>query len=191
MYDYLTKISSVLTEDINIKDFADSLSRTQFLSKKWLVDELIQFNKVSNPTILILGGWYGSYLVPMLNDKLAPTKIYFNDADQQCIKIAQLLHRSPNISFHCFDATKENKRLNPNIVINTSCEHMGDYTKMMEENPRCLFVLQTCDNKNDPGHVNTSSTTQEFVQKLNLQTVYFAARRNIGHKNRFMVIGQN
>lgn len=190
MYDYLIKISSVLRGDVDVSDFADSLSSTQYTSKKWLVDTLSKEDYTPNPSILILGGWYGSFLVPMLNQSIKPTKIYFNDMNASCIEVASKLHRGSNMEFVQFDVTKPYQHFNADIVINTSCEHMSEYTEMLKEGPQCLYVLQTCDNKNDPGHINTSSSTEEFLKKLDFSRVTFAARRNLGHKNRFMVIGQ-
>lgn len=190
MYDYLINISSILRSDINYQDFGDSFSETQFISKKWLVDTLVKQNYPHDPSILILGGWYGSYLVPMLNQTIKPSKIYFNDVNENCLRVAKKLHRQSNISFHCFDATTPYSHFNADIVINTSCEHMSEYTEMLREGPQCLYVLQTCDNRNDPGHINTSSSTEEFLEKLHLSKVRTTVRRNLGHKNRFMVIGQ-
>jgi hypothetical protein len=190
MYEYLMNVSSILRSTTDSQDFADSLSRTQFESKKWLVDTLVKYNNVDNPSVLILGGWYGSYLVPMLYETIKPSKIYFNDISEKCLVVAKKLHPYPNISFHQFDATAPYQRFDADIVINTSCEHMSDYTEMLKEGPRCYYVLQTCDNKNDPGHINTSSSTEDFLRKLNLSGLRFAGRRNLGHKNRYMVIGQ-
>ncbi len=190
MYEYLINVSSILRSDIDQHDFGDSLSKTQYTSKKWLIDSLANQQYKRNPSVLVLGGWYGSYLVPMLNEFIQPSRIYFNDINERYIEVAKRLHRQPNISFHHFDATFTYKHFNADIVINTSCEHMSEYTEMLKEGPQCLYVLQTCDNKNDPGHVNISSSTEEFLKKLDLSRVTFAARRNLGHKNRFMVIGQ-
>lgn len=190
MYKYLTNISSVLSDGVDVRDFADSLSRTQYTSKKWLVDTLVSQRFKQTPIILILGGWYGSYLVPMLIDLLQPSKIHFNDYNNECLEVAQKLHRDPIIEYHSFDATKQMLECKADIVINTSCEHMQTYHQMLNSNQGCLFVLQTCDNPNDPGHVNISSSTEEFQQKLGLSKVFFAGRRQLGHKNRFMVIGQ-
>ena len=190
MYDYLTKVSSVLRSGANVSDFADSMSQTQYVSKKWFVDILARHNYTPNPTILILGGWYGSYLVPMLNDALNPKKIHFNDKNRNCIEVASILHRGSNIDFHCFDATTDVFDKRVDIIVNTSCEHMGSYDAMLSNHEKCLYALQTCDNKNDPGHINISSSTEEFLKKLNLNHVIFAGRRDLGHKNRFTVLGQ-
>ena len=193
---YLTKISDILRHGVStgldVFDFANSFSQTQLDSKKWLVDALInqRNNYIANPSILILGGWYGSYLVPLLNEYIRPSHIYFNDVDRRCLDIATQLHTQSNISFHCFDATRPYIHFNADIVINTSCEHMNSYIEMKKEGSDTLFVLQSCDEKNDPGHVNISHTTQEFVEKLEMSRVFVRARKNLGHKNRFIVIGK-
>jgi hypothetical protein len=190
MYEYLTSISTLLRSGINVDDFGDSLSNTQYQSKKWLVDRLVEEQKTLSPTILILGGWYGSYLVPMLREKIKPELIYLNDIDPQVLKVAQRLHGNKGISYHCFDATDSMTLLQPDVVINTSCEHMASYDMMLSCNPNSLFVLQTCDNTNDPGHINISRSTDDFIEKLGLTNIMWSGRQNLGHKNRFMVIGK-
>ena len=127
----------------------------------------------------------------MLVDRLQPSKILFNDVNQKCIEVAKTLHRNTNIEFHCFDVTCPYEKFDVDVVINTSCEHMQYYDHMKNESTNCVYVCQSCDNKNDPGHVNTSSTTEEFIDKLSFSRVIFSGRFNLGHKNRFMVIGQN
>ena len=192
--EYLIKISDVLrhgaSNGLNVFDFANSFSQTQYESKMWLIHCLNKHDYTKNPTILILGGWYGSYLVPLLNQYVQPSHIYFNDLDKQCLNIAAQLHAQDNISFYHFDATYPFVHFDADIVINTSCEHMMHYDEMLKEGKDTLFVLQSCDEANDPGHVNISRTTQEFVDKLGLSRVFMRARKDLGHKNRFLVVGK-
>lgn len=191
---YLTKISNILREGVStgldVFDFANSFSQTQLESKTWLVEALSKQNYKRSPIILILGGWYGSYLVPLLNEYINPSHIHFNDIDEQCLNVATQLHTQKNISFHHFDATTNYIHFNADIVINTSCEHMMWYKEMLKEGPNTLFVLQSCDEEKDPGHVNVSHSTDDFVSKLGLNRVFFRARKSLGRKNRFMVIGK-
>jgi len=189
MYEYLTFLSAALRSGGNVDDIADSISETQYKSKKWLVDTLVKQELPVNPTILILGGWYGSYLVPLLQETVDPAHIYFNDIDPSVIKIAKTIHRQENITFHQFDVSSHTEKFHVDLIINTSCEHMGMVGDHLTDNPECLYVLQTCDNRNDPGHVNTSQSTDEFVKKTGLSNILFRGRLSLGHKNRFMVIG--
>jgi hypothetical protein len=192
MYQYLTSLSGVLRSGANVDDIADSLSDTQYRSKLWLVETLAKQSFPANPRVLILGGWYGSYLVPMLNEHIKPSHIYLNDINVDVLKVAKALHKNtPNCSVEHFDATHRYHRYDVDIVINTSCEHMNYYGYMLGEPSNVLYVLQSCDNKNDPGHINTSSSTDDFAAKLNLKQIVFAGRQALGHKNRFMIIGHN
>jgi hypothetical protein len=190
MYEYLTFLSAALRSGGNVDDIADSISETQYRSKKWLVDTLLKQELPANPTILILGGWYGSYLIPLLQNAVNPSHIYFNDINPSTIKTAEIVHRqNKNITFHVFDVFDHKEKFHVDLIINTSCEHMDAIGDHLTDNPKCLYVLQTCDNKNDPGHVNTSQSTDEFVKKAGLSTIAFRGRLSLGHKNRFMVIG--
>ena len=190
MYEYLTQLSMVLRSGKNVDDIADSFSATQYKSKKWLVDALQKQTIVPDPSILILGGWYGSYLIPLLQETLTPRHIYHNDLNSSVISTAKLLHQSnKNISFHKFDAVKHSEKFRVDILINTSCEHMHTVGTHLVDNPDCLYVLQTCDNQDDPGHINTSHNTDEFVKKTGLTSITFRGRLSLGHKNRFMIIG--
>jgi hypothetical protein len=190
MYKYLTSISSLLRSGINVDDFADSISNTQYQSKKWLVEQLAKQLSTPSPTILILGGWYGSYLIPLLQQHIKPVHIHLNDINSQVLEVAQRLHGNNCITYHQFDATNSMSLFQPDVVVNTSCEHMASYDKMLSCNPNSLFVLQTCDNTNDPGHINVSKSTEEFVTKTGLTNILWSGRLNLGHKNRFMVIGK-
>jgi len=191
MYEYLTLLSNALRLGNNTDDIANSFSNTQYRSKKWLVDTLTNQTFTSNPTILILGGWYGSYLIPFLQQNINPAHIYHNDLDSSVLETAKILHQqNKNISFHNFDITKYEEKFHVDIMINTSCEHMDMIGDHLVDNPQCLYVLQTCDNDDDPGHINTSQSTDEFVEKVGLTSILFRGRLSLGHKNRFMVIGR-
>lgn len=190
MYEYLTLLSSALRLGKDADDIANSFSSTQYKSKKWLVDVLAKQSFISNPNVLILGGWYGSYLIPLLQETINPSHIYHNDLDSSVLETAKILHQqSTNLSFHNFDVTKHQEKFHVDIMINTSCEHMDIIGNHLVDNPKCLYVLQTCDNSDDPGHINTSQNTDEFIEKVGLASVYFRGRLSLGRKNRFMVVG--
>lgn len=186
MYDYLSTVSLVIRQNLGrADDIANSFSATQLTSKKWLVNELCKINTITNPRILILGGWYGSLLIPMLKDR-GFTNIVLTDIDPETVQIASQLH---DCSTFVINADKPNQKFEVDIIINTSCEHMTTIGDLASSNPSCLYVLQSCDSNNDPGHINTPTDTDDFVSKTNLSKVLFRGRMNLGHKNRFMVFG--
>lgn len=186
MYTYLSTVSLVIRQNLErADDIANSFSATQLTSKKWLVDELCKVNTAANPRILILGGWYGSLLIPMLKDR-GFANITLTDIDPETVQIASQLH---DCSTFVLDADVPNQKFEVDIIVNTSCEHMTTIGDLVSSNPSCLYALQSCDNTNDPGHINTPTSTEDFVLKTNLSSILFKGRMDLGHKNRFMVIG--
>ena len=179
----------MLRRNIDVDDFANSLSNTQYKSKKWLVDSLKLQQIATNPSILIIGGWYGSYLVPMLNETINPSRIILTDANPVALEVADILHKrlKPILEVKTLHVGVDTITDSTDILINTSCEHM--ISPGVSSNPNCFYVLQSCDNKNDPGHINTSQTTADLVQKSGLTKITFSGRLALGHKNRFMVMG--
>jgi hypothetical protein len=142
-----------------------------------------------NPHILIVGGWYGSYLVPLLIEHIKPQKITLTDINADVINIASILHNDPKIELAVLNADNPERTFDCDVLINTSCEHMQTIGDVAVANPKCLYVLQSCDNDNDPGHINTSNNTDAFVDKTGLTNIVFKGRLGYGYKNRFMVIG--
>lgn len=192
MNEYLAQISLVCQlYPEQTSDILNSLSSTQYKSKQWLVTELCNWVTDEAPTILIIGGWYGSYLIPMLKEKYSNCKIIHTDKDPLTIEIASKLHKKQtDCVFEVLDAETPTKRYTPDILINTSCEHMMTIGQHAITNQTtCLYALQSCDSTKDPGHVNASIDTKDFSKKCNLLTELLCARINLGNKNRFMSIG--
>ena len=180
--------------DFNFHDFATSLTPNQHRSKRWLVETLVKHGHLypKQPRILILGGWYGSFLVPMIKDVINPKTIVFNDLDPDILEFARVLHHDDNISYECFDvedSTEYINQLDVDMLINTSCEHMFDMKNVVTGSDKTLYVLQSCDNDDDPGHINTVKTTQQFVEQSGLTKVYERSRLSLGHKSRFILFG--
>ena len=190
----LRRLSTLLRSitPAEIEDLADSMSSTQYDSKKWLVEMLNASASFypKNPTVTVLGSWYGSYLVPFL-DHISPSEIILNDINPRVLEIARPLHGN-KIKQSCFDVNKAPEHVamyESDILINTSCEHMNDMKNIWTGNPNTFYVFQSCDKGSDPGHVNPCSSTQELVEKSGLTDVKFSGRLDLGHKNRYMVMG--
>lgn len=201
MIDYLRNVSDVLrfisNDTASINDFADSLSNTQYRSKKWLVESAEKLS-IRPKKVVILGGWYGSYLIPMINEAFHPSYILLTDRDPNLLSVAEQLH-------DCFYQTKSNVRTavldvekqidllqgsDFDLVINTSCEHMRNLDQIRTSNKDAVYIFQSCDKGTDPGHINPASSTEQLKDQVKLDHVLFAGRYDLGHKSRFMVIGQ-
>jgi len=189
---YLTRVSDVLRLSPDIESLGDAFSRTQFESKQWLIQELLKIPDVKEKKIAIIGGWYGAYLLPLVTTYLHPKHIFFNDKDSEAIRVCNLLNGKENISYSCFDVTTGIDMLyenNPDIIINTSCEHMNDMKTLINKKSRALYVLQSCNTMNDPGHINAHENIDEFILSSGLSSLLFYGTKDLGHKKRFMVIG--
>ena len=69
-------------------DIIDSFSDNQYNAKKALVDMLNDNDIIDNTTdVVIMGSWYGSILVPLLNPIV--NSIYLVDLDDEVIRIAK------------------------------------------------------------------------------------------------------
>lgn len=199
MFEYLCNVSKALryATPEQVQDLANSLSETQLRSKKWLVDTLKKQKLPSSPSILILGGWYGSFLVPMLDEALEPSTILLTDKSSEVLSFAELLHDArylseQKIKMGIVDVECDLERISNrsfDIVINTSCEHMRNIDQIKVKNQSAVYAFQSCDEENDPGHVNVAKTTDEFVEQCGFSTVLVRGRLDLGHKNRFMAIG--
>lgn len=200
MIEYFRNVSDILrtASPDRIQDLANSFSDTQYQSKKWLMSMLAKQNVPKAPSVLILGGWYGSYLVPWLNEAYAPRHILLTDVDPETLVYAEMLHGIRNIKQRTLatgliDVETELFKIEQrtfDVVINTSCEHIHGFGDVKTANPDTLYVYQSCDRDNDPGHINPVSSTNELIEKSKLTKILFRGRLDLGHKNRYMVIGQ-
>lgn len=200
MLSYLCNVSDVLRSlpQHQIDDFADSFSKTQYKSKKWLVETLAKHKLPSAPSILILGGWYGSFLIPMLQEQYPDCSILLTDKHSEPLSVAEYLHQArymgtSKIRMGVVDVENNIERIQGqrfDVIINTSCEHMTNLHNIRVANPEALYVFQACDEKNDPGHINIIESTDQLIDQCRLDEVLFRGRLDLGHKNRFMVIGK-
>lgn len=201
MIEYLRNVSDTLrfiaAESTTVNDFADSLSNTQYQSKKWLVESIQSLNIKPNK-VIILGGWYGSYLIPLLNESFHPSYILLTDRDPNLLTVAEQLHNcfyqtNSNIRTAVLDVEKQIDLLHNteyDLVINTSCEHMHSLDQIRTANKDTIYVFQSCDKGSDPGHINPASSTDQLKDQVKLDRVLFSGRYELGHKTRYMVIGQ-
>lgn len=191
----------------------DSMSQGQLRSKRWLVDEL---GKVTNSlgTVFLCAGWYG-ILATMLFEEgfdiqcirsfdidpgVTPIAEKFNlpwvKQDWKFKTVTQDIH---NINFkkHTWQAwSNTNQRHSkpitdiPDTVINTSCEHIENFSKWYRKLPRKkLLILQSNNFLDINEHINVSSTLAEFSEITPMKTVLFSGQLELENYSRFMRIG--
>ena len=165
----LTLFKKIMAEARNNRDLLDSVSPNQFKSKERLIKHIRDMLIIStNSEIVILGGWYGSILIPALKEVKRITLI---DKDRDVIGIAKnrLFDHYENVDFiskDVFDWAPDSKRIKTcNLIINTSCEHMSSM-KDLKLDTKAYFAYQSNNMYDIEGHINCVSSIEEFKWQL-------------------------
>ena len=83
----LKLFKNIIAEGIDTADLLDSYSPNQFKSKERLIKHIRDMLIIStNSEVVILGGWYGSILIPALKEVKRITLI---DKDKKVVSIAK------------------------------------------------------------------------------------------------------
>ena len=164
----LQLFKNIMREGRHNTDLLDSFSPNQFKSKEMLIKMVNDLSMVdSNSEIVILGGWYGSILIPAFKHVKRITLIDLND---QVIGFAKrrLFNHYNNVDFITSDVWNENRlgRIqNANLIINTSCEHMRPM-KELKLDTNAYFAYQSNNMRSIKDHINCVGGIDEFQKQL-------------------------
>jgi hypothetical protein len=197
----------------------DAFSKGQVTSKVWLIETMQKLvtpgTRYNN--IVIIGGWYG-HLTHYLKDKIEYDNFYNIDPHEFNSYIGRENFNHGNKKYHVSSATIESvnyaqgagyqipigdydtaqnfkftitdhKTVNPDLVINTSCEHMNDnwYNQLPSGK---LIALQTNNLRNiAPDHFNCIDSISDMDTKYPMSKVLFQGELDITVGKRFMKIG--
>ena len=188
----------------------DCFSRGQIKSKKWLVDTVKKLD-LDLRTVFICAGWYAT-IVPMLTEAdIKFDKIRSFDIDDSVWKIAETFNQhlkdgwrfkaqtkdimDINYSVDTYTTIKgngdiENCKDSPNTIINTSCEHIADFSKWFAKIPDGkLVILQSNNYFSVEEHVNCAKDSLHFAEMSPLSEVYFTGELELEQYTRYMRIG--
>jgi len=194
----------------------DALSEGQLNSKLWLLDRI---KGIDLGTVFICAGWYGVLATLMFEDEnIYVDKIRSFDIDDSCWKIAEDLNepwKADNWVFkastldivglfnywygedglyHYFTTNIKGKRVHikemPNTIINTSCEHIENFTKWFNAIPTGkLVALQSNNYFEIEDHVNCVNSLDEFKQQAPLSNIIYEGELELEKYTRYMLIG--
>lgn len=182
-----------------------ALNKNQIASKMWLADSLLRTVGPELPSILILGGWVGVLGAVLLHDpRFVIGKVLSIDIDPRCAAIAESMNathaRTGRFAARTADMLEFNYEQNADgaaglgrydLVINTSCEHLGAFGRWYERIPaRQLLVLQSNDYYACREHVNCVPEIAALHAQAPMQDVLFAGERKMRRYVRFMLIGR-
>lgn len=181
-------------------DIINSVSTWQFESKEWLVRELLPHLPENTEKIAILGSWYG--LVSIILREYISDDIVIRNIDSDPISVAigkgllnGMSDAHKNTEFWIQDALDHiiEKRKVYNCIINTSCEHMekDDIRYIIDgKSPQTVVCLQSNNYHSIQSHINTHDSLEEFVDEINLASVYYKGTLKAKEYDRYMVIGR-
>ena len=165
----LQLFKNIMAEARHNDDLLDSYSPNQFKSKERLIEQVKKISKVNNNSeITILGGWYGSILIPAFKEVKQITLL---DKNKDIINIAKnrLFNHYKNVDFiskDVFEWTPDSKRIKTcELIINTSCEHMRSM-KELNLDTKAYFAYTSNNMYNIKEHINCVSSIEEFKRQL-------------------------
>jgi hypothetical protein len=199
----------LITNDVDFDK--DCFSRGQLKSKIWLVKTLEELN-VELGTVFLCAGWYATLSVMLFESKCQVHKIVSFDIDPSVWKIAETFNKKwvledwrfkastqdiHEIRFdeHIYDVNKNDgttERLwgYPNTVINTSTEHIEDfsnwYSNILDKQ---LVILQGNNYYEIDEHVNCHATLEDFSASAPMSNVLYEGELQLDKYKRFMKIG--
>ena len=188
----------------------DAISDGQLNSKLWLLDRI---KGIDLGTVFICAGWYGILATMMFEDEnIYVDKIRSFDLDDNCWKIAEDFNRpwtkdnwkfkasTLDITTMQFPTKYKTYRANgtslildemPDTIINTSCEHIENFTdwfKLLLPKDK-LVALQSNNYFEIDDHVNCVNSLDEFKQQTSISNIIYEGELKLEKYTRYMIIG--
>lgn len=172
----------------------ESFWKGQIHSKLWLIRLLSKhINQVEQ--IVIHGGWNGVLASLLFQSQIKIEKIISIDIDDTCKETANTVNKIEEmegrfISITC-DMSKYDYNDIPDVVINTSCEHIDQetYERWLKNVPETsLIVLQSNDYFDLEEHTRCSTNLDDFKRQSKIKVIDSAILK-LPKYTRFMLIG--
>lgn len=201
----------------DLQPIKDGLSRSQIRSKIWLVQELSNLG-IEFDNIIIMGGWFGQ-LVKIYDKVLDFDKIRILDLEKSFCEASDYVFNLKYLDKYkvkavCADVNKltlhkngyeltvENFKDNssytekflPNLIINTSAEHMTEEWfnqirfKQLDSNP--ITAIQSNNMFDGEGHINCVHSIDHMKKKFPMKEVLFEGELQLKGYKRVMLIGR-
>jgi len=173
----------------------ESFWKGQVYSKTWLIENLSKYALDKPNRIVIHGGWNGVLASLLFNSDIPIEHITSIDIDPNCEEIANTINKRYEVEGRFSAVTADMKDYEyskvPNIVINTSAEHVFDdvlkvwFSKIPS---KTLCAIQSNDYFELEEHINCVNTAQQLEAKFSLDTLYLDSLITKKY-TRFMIIG--
>lgn len=176
-------------------DIANAFNHKQVACKMWARDALAALGHGRYEEIWVVGGWYGVLPAMLFEDaRLDIGRIRSIDLDPAVGAIAETLNRDHLDRFEALTADMyalDYGAARPDLVINTSCEHIPDLKAWLGLLPGGTRVLlQSNDYFSEPTHIACVESLDAFREQAGLAAVEFAGELPQKKYTRFMLIGR-
>jgi hypothetical protein len=175
-------------------DIGTAFNRKQVACKIWARDKLIENLGGRFRRVWILGGWYGVLAAMLFDDpRFDIETIESIDIDPDVAAVARTLVGDKGGQFRA--STHDMYELDyaaqrPDLVINTSCEHIASLRGWLDLlPPRTSVLLQSNDYFSEPSHVNCMPSLAAFTAAAELGKLDYAGELPQKNYTRFMLIG--
>ena len=191
----------------------DCFSRGQLQSKAWLVNELKKLNPQLG-TVFLCAGWYATLSTMLFENDFDIKCVRSFDIDPSCVEISEIFNKPWVVDNWKFKAITEdikninyskhewqmwsdkNDRLSspisdtPDTIINTSCEHIENFSEWYDKIPYGkLLILQSNNYFSIAEHFNCSKSLEDFEIQTPMRQVKYSDELDLGEYTRYMRIG--
>jgi len=206
---FVEAFKSFFVNDIKIDD--DCFSRGQLLSKQWLISELEKIDK-NLGTVYLCAGWYATLATMLFESNITIDKIRSFDIDETCVPIAKIFNKpwlkdnwkfqastvdilDINYREHTYQVTRADGTScsitdQCDTVINTSCEHIENFSQWYDNIPaNTIVILQSNNFYEIKEHKNCVSNLKDFDSMTPMQETYYKGELELDKYMRYMKIG--
>ena len=176
-----------------------AFNHKQVACKIWARDALFNHLGPAFASVWILGGWYGVLAAILLDDRrFAIGHVTSIDVDPAVARVAETLNaeavaagRFSTVAADMYGLDYHRGEGRPDLVINTSCEHIPDLRGWLALLPPGMPVLLQSNNyAGEPGHVNIERSLQHFADTAALSRLVYSGELKLKNYTRFMLIGR-
>lgn len=178
------------------QDLSIALNRKQIACKTWMIDQLHAACGGKWGSVWIVGGWYGVLPALLFEDKRFDiAEVVSFDLDSGCEDVAECLNREHAASGQFKARTADMFEIDysdgtPDLVVNTSCEHIPDVRAWLDLIPEGTRVaLQSNDYFGEPDHHNCVASLDEFKAQTALSGIDYEGELPLRRYTRYMLIG--
>lgn len=210
-------ISTYNKLELNPDALTDALSRSQIKSKIWLVEELAKID-TNHDNVMVMAGWFGQ-IKSIYDKRLTYAKMRIVELDRQACENSDYIFNLSNLENHKVksvhadindltlhkngyewtvenfrEGTSYNEKFLPNLIINTSAEHMSEdwffqiKFKELESNP--IVAIQSNNLFDIPEHINCVYSAEHMKKKFPMREILYEGELQLKGYKRVMLIGR-